>query len=149
MPLAWRRVLRGFPWDFSRADVGAVRPQTPAPLATADIRVEYRGAAGRNPRRLDRGPPLPKYGNASRTKKTTSTAGGLKGKKRNATACSQTGCSGLAPAPELSPSGAPAAATSPCLGVYEQALHFSQLLPNVLFAELDATELTKKEVEEV
>ena len=31
----------------------------------------------------------------------------------NATASSQTGCSGLAPAPELCPSGAPAAATSP------------------------------------
>jgi hypothetical protein len=31
----------------------------------------------------------------------------------NATACSQTGCSGLAPAPELCPYGAPAAATSP------------------------------------
>ena len=31
----------------------------------------------------------------------------------NATACSQTGCSGLAPAPELFPFGAPAAATSP------------------------------------
>jgi hypothetical protein len=29
------------------------------------------------------------------------------------TACSQTGCSGLAPAPELCPCGAPAAATSP------------------------------------
>jgi hypothetical protein len=32
----------------------------------------------------------------------------------SAAACSQTGCSGLAPAPELSPYGAPAAATSPC-----------------------------------
>jgi hypothetical protein len=32
----------------------------------------------------------------------------------NAAACSQTGCSGLAPAPELCPCGAPAAATSPC-----------------------------------
>src|SRR4029453_11926545 len=33
--------------------------------------------------------------------------------KVNATAYSQTGCSGLAPAPELCPYGAPAAATSP------------------------------------
>ena len=31
----------------------------------------------------------------------------------NTTACSQTGCSGWAPAPELFPCGAPAAATSP------------------------------------
>ena len=37
----------------------------------------------------------------------------LKAPKVNATACSQTGCSGLAPAPELCPYGAPAAATSP------------------------------------
>ncbi len=33
--------------------------------------------------------------------------------KVNAAASSQSGCSGLAPAPELCPSGAPAAATSP------------------------------------
>ena len=32
----------------------------------------------------------------------------------NATACSQSGCSDLAPAPELCPFGTPAAATSPC-----------------------------------
>ena len=43
--------------------------------------------------------------------------------KVNATACSQTGCSGLAPAPELCPCGAPAAATSPFLLKWTKVSH--------------------------
>ena len=50
----------------------------------------------------------------------------LKAPKVNATACSQTGCSGLAPAPELCPYGAPAAATSPCQAFVNKP-HLSQL----------------------
>ena len=53
----------------------------------------------------------------------------------DATASSQTGCSDLASAPELFPSGARAAATSPPAFVNKP---FFQLLPNSLFAELDA-----------
>ena len=55
----------------------------------------------------------------------------------NATASSQTGCSGWAPAPELSPYGAPAAATSPP-AFMNKPPRFPQLLPNSFFAELDA-----------
>ena len=43
----------------------------------------------------------------------------------NAAACSQTGCSGLAPAPELIPCGAPAAATSPCRAFINKPHPFS------------------------
>ena len=46
----------------------------------------------------------------------------------NATACSQTGCSGLAPAPELFPFGAPAAATSPYRAFMNKPQPFSQLV---------------------
>ena len=46
----------------------------------------------------------------------------------NPTACSQTGCSGLAPAPELCPYGAPAAATSPCRALMNKPQPFFSTL---------------------
>ena len=56
----------------------------------------------------------------------------------HAPACSQTGCSVLAPAPQLFPCGAPAAATSPA-GVYEQASPFFQLCPISFLQNLTCT----------
>ena len=55
----------------------------------------------------------------------------------NASACSQTACSDLASAPELS-LRAPAAATSPYRAFMNKPTPFSQLLPDSSFAELDA-----------
>jgi len=64
-------------------------------------------------------------------------------RKRNATACSQTGCSGLAPAPELFPFGTPAAATSPCRAFMNKpyTLSSSYLISFLLKRR---TELTKR-----
>jgi Transposase, Mutator family len=53
--------------------------------------------------------------------------------KVHATAYSQTGCSGVAPAPELCPCGAPAAATSPCRAFVNKPHLFSQLLSDLPF----------------
>ena len=52
----------------------------------------------------------------------------------NATACSQTGCSGLAPASEPFPFGAPAAATSPCRAFMNKPYPFpsSYMIPFLL-----------------
>ena len=51
----------------------------------------------------------------------------------NPTACSQTGCSGLAPAPELCPYGAPAAATSPCRAFMNKPQPFFSTLTLISF----------------
>ena len=59
----------------------------------------------------------------------------------NATAYSQTGCSGSAPAPELHPCGAPAAATSPYRAFVNKP-HLSRLLPDLPFL-LNLTHTTK------
>jgi hypothetical protein len=56
----------------------------------------------------------------------------------NATAFSHTGCSDLASAPELFPSGARAAATSPPAFV-NKPYHFFQLLPDPLLLNLTHT----------
>ena len=53
----------------------------------------------------------------------------------NATACSQTGCSGWAPAPELFPCGAPAAATSPCRAFVNKPLPLSHSLSVISFLQ--------------
>ena len=53
--------------------------------------------------------------------------------KVNPTACSQTGCSGLAPAPELCPYGAPAAATSPCRAFMNKPQPFFSTLTLISF----------------
>ena len=59
----------------------------------------------------------------------------------NATAYSQTGCSGSAPAPELDPCGAPAAATSPYRAFVNKP-HLSRLLPDLPFL-LNLTHTTR------
>ena len=60
----------------------------------------------------------------------------------NPTACSQTGCSGLAPAPELCPYGAPAAATSPCRAFMNKPQPFFSTLTLISFL-LNLTHTTK------
>jgi hypothetical protein len=52
----------------------------------------------------------------------------------------------LAPAPELSPLRGPGCRNFALPGVYEQALPFSQLLPDFIFAELDARNSKKIEI---
>jgi hypothetical protein len=59
----------------------------------------------------------------------------------NATASSQTGCSGLAPAPELCPSGAPAAATSPSAFMNKPPLFPNCYLPPFLLNLTHTTSL--------
>ena len=53
----------------------------------------------------------------------------------NAAACSQTGCSDLASAPELFPYGAPAAATSPCRAFVNKPLPLSHSLSVISFLQ--------------
>ena len=96
----------------------------------------HSGSRGRDPRGLDRSPPLPQHGDAARTAQRTPTLGG--GLNVNATASSQSGCSDLASAPELCPCGARAAATSPPAFV-NKPHPFSQLLPHLLLLNLTHT----------
>jgi hypothetical protein len=68
--------------------------------------------------------------------------------KVNPTACSQTGCSGLAPAPELCPYGAPAAATSPCRAFMNKPQPFFSTLTLISFLlNLTHTTLPRRAVE--
>ena len=88
----FRGIFTGLMWE-------AVRPQTPYRSPRQPFGLEHRRCRVEIHEDWIEAPPLPKYGNASRTKKTTST--NWRSPRVNATACSQTGCSGLAPALEL------------------------------------------------